>query len=181
MLVSVAGDSIEAIVEVTYPNLLGNMLNTVYFNDRAILAPTIESVKRVNEFMCSQMVGEPFEYFSCNLICQALQDNDCFDALHTTEYLNTINASGLPSHKMILKVGCPIMLLRNIDQVNGLCNGTRLVVTQLGNTVIEGVTLNGSHPNQKVLIHHMDMNPSNSSMPSKMCDAHRGPHETNIA
>lgn len=71
MLVFVAGDSIEAIVEVTYPNLLGNMLNTVYFNDRAILAPTIESVKRVNEFMCSQMVGEPFEYFSCNSICFA--------------------------------------------------------------------------------------------------------------
>lgn len=118
--------------------------------------------------MCSRLFGEAVEYLSSDSICQASQDNDSFDALHSTEFLNTITSSGLPPHKMLLKVGCPIMLLRNIDQANGLCNGTRLIVTQLGNTVIEAVTLNGSHPNQRVLIPRMDMNPSNSSMPFKM-------------
>ncbi|KAI9071006.1 hypothetical protein K1719_047023 [Acacia pycnantha] len=60
------------------------------------------------------------------------------------------------------------MLLRNIDQSAGLCNGTRLRVTHLGKNVIEGLTLNGSDPNQKVLIHRMDMNPSDSSLPFRM-------------
>ena len=46
--------------------------------------------------------------------------------LYGPELLNSINCSGLPPHKLILKVGVPVMLLRNIDQSSGLCNGTRL-------------------------------------------------------
>ncbi|KAI9091201.1 hypothetical protein K1719_028265 [Acacia pycnantha] len=84
------------------------------------------------------------------------------------EIVLTVASSGLPLHILILKVGVPIMLLRNIDQSAGLCNGTRLRVTHLGNNVIEGLTLNGSNPNQKVLIHRMDMNPSDSSLPFRM-------------
>ena len=57
------------------------------------------------------------------------------------------------------------MLLRNIDQTQGLCNGTRLIVSKLGINVIEAITLNGSHPNQKVLLHRMDMNPSENKWP----------------
>ncbi|CDY72245.1 BnaUnng04970D [Brassica napus] len=36
-----------------------------------------------------------------------------------------------------LKVGAPIMCLRNMDVADGLCNGTRLIVTQLLPHVIE--------------------------------------------
>jgi hypothetical protein len=43
---------------------------------------------------------------------------------------------GLPDHHLKLKVGVPIMLLRNLDPVNGLCNRTRLM-TQLNHRVIE--------------------------------------------
>ncbi|KAK4256612.1 hypothetical protein QN277_006315 [Acacia crassicarpa] len=108
------------------------------------------------------------EYYSCDTICKSSQDCDGFEDLYTTEFLNTIICSGLPLHVLILKVGVPIMLLRNIDQAAGLCNGTRLRITHLGKNVIEGLTLNGSSPNQKVLIHRMDMNPSDSSLPFRM-------------
>lgn len=37
------------------------------------------------------------------------------DDIHTPEFLNTIVASGLPPHELRLKVGIPLMLLRNID------------------------------------------------------------------
>ena len=60
------------------------------------------------------------------------------------------------------------MLIRNIDQSASLCNETRLRVTNLGKTVIEAVTLNGSNPNVKVLLHRMDMNPSESKWPFRM-------------
>ncbi|XP_028753463.1 ATP-dependent DNA helicase PIF1-like [Neltuma alba] len=60
------------------------------------------------------------------------------------------------------------MLLRNIDQAAGLCNGTRLRVSRIGRNVIESITLNGSHPNQNVLLHRMDMNPSESRWPFRM-------------
>ncbi|TVU21884.1 hypothetical protein EJB05_31555, partial [Eragrostis curvula] len=44
---------------------------------------------------------------------------------------------GIPPHKLVLKVGAPVMLLRNLNQSAGLCNGTRLIITQLGDRVIE--------------------------------------------
>jgi hypothetical protein len=49
---------------------------------------------------------------------------------YPSEFLNTLTPNGLPPHVLKLKVGCPIMLPRNIDPANGLCNGTRLVVSK---------------------------------------------------
>jgi ATP-dependent DNA helicase PIF1 len=40
------------------------------------------------------------------------------DDVHTPEILNTISASGLPNHKLRLKVGVSVMLLRNFDKKN---------------------------------------------------------------
>lgn len=45
---------------------------------------------------------------------------------------------------MVLKKGVPIMLLRNLSQSTGLCNGTRLVVSNLGEKVIEATVMTGS-------------------------------------
>lgn len=46
----------------------------------------------------------------------------------------------------------PIMLLRNLNQPLGLCNRTRLVVTQLFNIVIEAKILAGTNIGHKVFI-----------------------------
>ena len=42
----------------------------------------------------------------------------------------------IPNYCLKLKTGVPIMLLRNIDQANGLCNDTRLQVNELRKNVI---------------------------------------------
>jgi ATP-dependent DNA helicase PIF1 len=44
------------------------------------------------------------------------------------------------------------MLLRNLNQAEGLCNGTRLVITVLGDMIIEGQIMSGSHQGKTVLI-----------------------------
>ncbi|TYH07485.1 hypothetical protein ES288_A08G237200v1, partial [Gossypium darwinii] len=44
------------------------------------------------------------------------------------ELLNTFLPNGFPPHKLILKVNYPIILLRNLDPSNSLCNGTRMVI-----------------------------------------------------
>ncbi|XP_028782174.1 uncharacterized protein LOC114738301 [Neltuma alba] len=168
LLVNDYEDPIEGIVSVIYGDVIANLSNNEYFNDRAILALKIEMIDKINQYMCSLLPGEAHEFFSSDSVCQSLNQNDSFDNLYTTEFLNTISSSGLPPHKLMLKVGSPIMLLRNIDQAEGLCNGTRLCITKLGKTVIEAITLNGSKPNQKVLIHRMDMNLSESKWPFKM-------------
>ncbi|KAI9128852.1 hypothetical protein K1719_000335 [Acacia pycnantha] len=67
---------------------------------------------------------------------------------------------GIPHHKLVLKVGVPVILIRNIDQAAGLCNGTRLQITQLGKNVIKAKALNDTSIGEDILIHRMDMNPS---------------------
>ncbi|XP_046683580.1 uncharacterized protein LOC124369583 [Homalodisca vitripennis] len=52
---------------------------------------------------------------------------DLEEAVHfPTEFLNSLKSSGLPPHKIVLKVGCPVILLRNLNPPK-LCNGTRLL------------------------------------------------------
>ena len=41
------------------------------------------------------------------------------------------------------------MLLRNIDQANGLCNGTRLQVLKLTRTSIKAQIINGTNIGKK--------------------------------
>ena len=45
---------------------------------------------------------------------------DSQQAKYPTEFLNTLNISGLPPHKLNLKIGLPIILLRNINAYQGL-------------------------------------------------------------
>ena len=60
------------------------------------------------------------------------------------------------------------MLIKNDDQTSGSFNGTRLRTTMLGKHVIKAIALNGSNIGQKVLIHRMEMNSSDSKLPFKM-------------
>jgi len=47
--------------------------------------------------------------------------------IYPTEYLNSLELSGLSPAKLQLKVGCPIMLLCNIAPKQGLFNGSHLI------------------------------------------------------
>lgn len=89
------------------------------------------------------------------------------DDIHTPEFLNTINASGLPLHKIRLKVGVPVMLMRNLDPTTGLCNGTRLIITKMGRYVLEGKVITGSNIGEKVFIPRLSLEPSDTRIPFK--------------
>ncbi|XP_024009975.1 uncharacterized protein LOC112085170 [Eutrema salsugineum] len=93
------------------------------------------------------------------------------DIDYPQEFLNSIKISGLPNHRLLLKIGAPIFLLRNIDPKRGLCNGIRLIVTQLANHVIEARVITGksnSYVDEKVLIPRMFVTPADAKFPFKM-------------
>lgn len=58
--------------------------------------------------------------------------------VYPIEFLNSVKVAGLSRHCLKLMVGAHIMCLRNIDAADGLCNGTRIIVTQLLSHVIQG-------------------------------------------
>ena len=74
------------------------------------------------------------------------------DAGYTAEYLQTLTPNGFPKAKLAIKVGCPVMLLRNLDPSQGLCNGTRLLITRTSTHVLEGRILGGDHNEKPVFI-----------------------------
>ncbi|XP_045829948.1 uncharacterized protein LOC123921446 isoform X3 [Trifolium pratense] len=158
-----SGDHVRDIVDAVYPELLENISNDDFFQDRAILTPTLELVEKVNDFVLSLIPGEASEYLSCDSICKCDEDVGIDRRWITTEFLNDIKCSGLPNHKLRFKVGVPVILLRNIDVSAGLCNGTRLVINHLGKTIIGARILNGSHGGEQVYVTRMKLMPSDSN------------------
>jgi len=60
------------------------------------------------------------------------------------------------------------MLLRNMDQSEGLCNGTRLIVTRLANHVNEARIISGKNIGNLIYIPRMSLSPSQSPWPFKL-------------
>ncbi|XP_057456739.1 uncharacterized protein LOC130747739 isoform X2 [Lotus japonicus] len=112
--------------------------------------------------------GNEREYLSSDSIdkSEALQ-NPILQTL-TPEFLNSLRTSGLPNHKIKLKIGTPIMLMRNLDQCEGLCNGTRMIVTHLSDHVIGAKEISGKNKGVVTYITRMCMSPSQSPWPFKL-------------
>ncbi|XP_076958900.1 uncharacterized protein LOC143634794 [Bidens hawaiensis] len=85
LLIKDSVDPISKLFDFIYPDILQNYENQHYFQDRATLAPTNEIVDEIN------------------------------DTLYSPELLNGLRISGLPNHKLVLKVGVPVILLRNLN------------------------------------------------------------------
>ncbi|XP_010456943.1 PREDICTED: uncharacterized protein LOC104738474 [Camelina sativa] len=88
--------------------------------------------------------------------------------VYSPDFLNTIKVSGIPCHRLRLKIGCPIMLMRNIDPHGGLMNGTRLQITQMADHVLQARILTGTRVGKIVLIPRMLISPSDARLPFKM-------------
>lgn len=58
--------------------------------------------------------------------------------------------------------------MRNIDQSEGLCNGTRMIVTKLATHVIEAKVVTGKNIGNVFGIPRMSMSPSESPWPFKL-------------
>ncbi|MCH79884.1 ATP-dependent DNA helicase PIF1 [Trifolium medium] len=155
------------LVNFVYPNVVTNCRQPNFFEDQAILGPTLEVVEQVNDFVLSMIPGEEKHYLSCDTPCKSDEDYEVQSDWFTSEFLNDIKCSGIPNHRLTLKVGVPIMLLRNIDQASGLCNGTRLQVRELGKTIIKASIITGKHAGDIVFIPRQDLVPTDSGLPFK--------------
>ena len=86
----------------------------------------------------------------------------------TPDFLNSVKVSGLSNHKLRLKIGCPVMLLRNIDPIGGLMNDTRLQITQMSPFILQAMILTGDRVGHLVLIPRLKLAPSDTKLPFRM-------------
>jgi ATP-dependent DNA helicase PIF1 len=57
------------------------------------------------------------------------------------------------------------MLLRNIDQTIGLCNGTILIITRLATRIVEATIMTGSHVGDTIYIPRITLTSKKSKYP----------------
>ena len=140
LLLPPAEPSLDHLIDKIYPDI--DHIQAQYFSERVILAARNVEVDRVNESILEHLPGKSRTYTSADsAFIDGVLDERCWGH----EYLNTIVMPGMPLHSTTLKVGCPIVLLRNLNPSAGLCNGTRMIITSLGDQVLEARVLTGSH------------------------------------
>ena len=103
-----------------YPDFETNYEDWSYLRERGILTSTNDDVDEINTIM---FPGDVKSYLSCDSLSNA---NDCgpFSDMEPPELLHSLKISGLPNHCLDLKVSAPVILLRSLNQLIGLCNGT---------------------------------------------------------
>ncbi|KAG5032347.1 hypothetical protein JHK82_015931 [Glycine max] len=130
-------DSIKAIVSHTYPDIQKKYKDEKFLKSKAILAATNEFIDHINDYILNIIPGEEKEYFNCDSIdITDVAATECYEAV-TPEFLHSLKISRIPNHIIRLKTNTHIMLIQNLDQAEGLCNETRLIISRMTNHVIE--------------------------------------------
>jgi ATP-dependent DNA helicase PIF1 len=128
--------------------------------ERAILAPRNKEVSLINTIVLSYLPGAQVGFFSAD----SAEDTEVANT-YLSEFLNTLEVSGMPSHKLSLKIGAPMMLLRNLDPLAGLCNGTRLIVQRFTMRVIEAEIITSKGVGNVAFISRIKFISDNSGLP----------------
>ncbi len=84
---------------------------------------------------------------------------------YPSEFLNTLEVSGMPSHKLSLKIGALVILLRNLDPLAGLCNGMRLIVRRFTMRVVEVEIITGKWAGNVAFIPRIKFISDNNGLP----------------
>lgn len=124
MLIDPKDDPIKHIIDSTYPDISTRYKDIDFMRDRCILTPKNENVEKINKRILDMIPTPSRAYLSADSISPLSANVNEQDILYTTEYLNKKQISGVPNHVIELKIGVPIMLMRNINPSGGMCNGT---------------------------------------------------------
>ena len=89
------------------------------------------------------------------------------NALYMIEFLNCLDPPGLPPHELRLRVGMPVVLLKDLNPVRGQAKGTRLIVKRASTFVLDAEIASGSHVGDRVLIPRVTMTNSDAGMQLK--------------
>jgi len=116
----------------------------------ALLAPTNKDSLEINDLIHNRLEGEERVYLSSTRVEYLNNDVNNADR-YPIENAQNETPNGYPSHILKLRINSIIMLLRNWNVREGLCNGTRLRVTQMYTHSIRAAILTGPHKDKEFL------------------------------
>ncbi|XP_029342163.1 uncharacterized protein LOC115033546 [Acyrthosiphon pisum] len=149
------------LIESVFLDILNNYLDQNWLSQRDILAAKNNDVDKIN-FQIQQLL--PGDFMSFKSIDTTVDENEA--VYFPTEFLNSLEILGMPPHKLRLKIGLPVIILRNLYPPK-LCNGTRLVIKRITGNVLEATILTGKLKGEIVQLPRIPMIPSESPIPIK--------------
>jgi ATP-dependent exoDNAse (exonuclease V) alpha subunit len=161
-------NTVSSLIESIYPGIkeLPHPPDS-YFAERAILSARNDDVDELNARVLNDFPGQVRVYHSADSIVNDGVDNA--ELLYPVEFLNSITASGLPLAKLALKVGCPVMIMRNLNPTEGVCNGTRGVITRMTSRVLEVRMITGENAGNLVFIPRLKIMPTDTAISFELC------------
>jgi ATP-dependent DNA helicase PIF1 len=162
--------SLRGLIRTIYSNHQRHFRNAMYLMQHSILVAKNIDVDEVNNVILESLFEELHTYLSVDSLALTEEGVSVvarvsMDSLYPVEFLNTLQFNGIANHKLELKVGVPILLLRNLNQSIGLCNGTRLIVKRLGQSVIKTKIIIRNNVDKHVFIPCIIMSPSGTNWP----------------
>ena len=140
--VSTARDLPELINTTFGGDLNGGEADEATLTASCILAPLNEDVDGVNDLAADmfkprhregdgerrgRQPASSREYLSFDSVDPA---DDHGAHMNPPDFLNDLRPSGLPAHRLLIKPGMPVIIVRNLNVRRGLCNGTRAIVLE---------------------------------------------------
>lgn len=109
---------LKKLVTRVFPNLRNQFRDHNWLKTHAILAPKNVAVDDLNIKLLKQLPSERHSYHSIDAVLNA---NEAVN--YPVEFFNSLMPAGLSPHNLHLKIGAPVVLLRNLDPPK-LYNGT---------------------------------------------------------
>ncbi|XP_060959218.1 ATP-dependent DNA helicase RRM3-like [Cannabis sativa] len=145
--------SLNNLIDFVFPDINNYTENMNTILNRVILTPKNEYVDHINKILINRFPGNSIKYYSFD------ETVDKNEQGVQEDFMNSLTPSGFPAHELTLKLNCPIILLRNINTSEGLCNGTRLICRQFGSNIIDAEIVTGDHCGKRIFLPRIPFTP----------------------
>ncbi|XP_058790183.1 ATP-dependent DNA helicase PIF1-like [Phymastichus coffea] len=140
-------------------NIFGKLIKDKKFDEIshcAILSARNADVDDMNNKI-TDLLDKTTEHIYTGIDSTESCENGKMGEVLLLEYRNSLNPPNFPPHKLRLRKFCIIMLIRNINLSEGLCNGTRLQVIDFSNHLLKCKILTGDKRNNIVFINRITL------------------------
>ncbi|GBN60775.1 hypothetical protein AVEN_60073-1 [Araneus ventricosus] len=148
------------LIEAIYSENLNDM-EVEQLEKRVILAPINKKTLEMNRSIIAKLQDVPHTFYSSDSIISEDQ-NDL--QIYPPEFLHDLIPSGMPPHALMLKKGIIVMLLRNFNPKQGLCNGA-LAYQLLHENFISAKIVSECNPGGVVFLTRIELAPNDVNLP----------------
>jgi hypothetical protein len=128
-------NSVNALIQEIYERI-AEPQSAEYFQQRCILCPRNREVHDINASVLDIFPGDCHEMWSVDRASDG-DTSEHSQLSYPPEVLHAASPSGFPLAQLKLKIGCPVIVLHNLQPDDGVCNGSRGIVTRISRRVLE--------------------------------------------